>query len=64
MTLKDDQLAGKITNYIYTAGFLMYLFGFLAVWDYYAILNGEWKLALFSLIFWAVGFYIIKRNFF
>jgi len=64
ITLKSSQLAGKIINYIYTAGFLMYLFGFLAVWDYYTILREEWILVIFSIPFWIAGIYIVKKNFF
>lgn len=64
LIMVDKILAVKISKRVYMAGFLLYIFGFLILWDYFALRDGQVNLFILSLIFWAVGIYLIKRWFF
>lgn len=62
---KNFEKVGNIVNYIYIFGFLLFWFGFLIVFDTVAIKSwsdGGNSMFFFSLIFWAVGIYILINN--
>ena len=48
---------------IYLFGFSLFWFGFLIVFDYLSITQGDIQLALFSIIFWIVGLAMIINQF-
>jgi hypothetical protein len=48
---------------IYLFGFSLFWFGFLIVFDYLSITQGNIQLALFSIIFWVVGLFMIINQF-
>lgn len=56
----------NLSNKIYIIGFLIFWYGFLIFFDYLAFKswneNGK-QLFFFSLLFWAVGIYVIYKNF-
>lgn len=56
-------LASKISKRIQMSGLLIYIFGFLIIWDYYTIKDNQIILFVFSLIFWAAGIYLLIRYF-
>jgi len=56
----------KFTNNFYIFGFLIFWFGFLIVFDYFAIKNwsnGGSSIFFFSFIFWIAGIFILVKNF-
>jgi len=61
-----SSLKGKslnLGNKIYIISFLTFWFGFLIVFDYTAIKDGNWTMVLFSLIFWVAGIFVAYKNF-
>lgn len=55
-----------IADKIYIIGFMIFWFGFLIVFDYFAfqqINKGGMQLLLSSLVFWAVGIFVAYRGF-
>ena len=56
-------IAYKIFSKLYIVGFLLFWFGFLIVFDYFAIKQGQMSMLAFSLIFWIVGIYVAIKNF-
>ena len=60
----DKIQAVKISKRVYMVGFLLYLFGFLIVWDYLTLRDGQINLFLLSLFFWILGIYLVIRWFF
>ena len=52
--LKKEK-ASKVFRIIFRLSFFLYYFGFLLYVVYYSIVNKEYSLILFSLIFWYVG---------
>lgn len=61
----DDKLniVDKIFSKLYLVGFLLFWFGFLIVFDYIAIRDGQTSMFIFSLLFWAVGIFVAIKNF-
>lgn len=58
--------ADNFTNNLYIFGFLIFWFGFLIVFDYFAIKdwsNGGSSMFFFSFIFWIAGIFILAKNF-
>lgn len=56
-------IADKIFSKLYIVGFLLFWFGFLIVFDYIAITQGQMSMLAFSLVFWTVGIYVALKNF-
>lgn len=56
-------IADKIFSKLYMVGFLLFWFGFLIVFDYFAIKQGQMSMLAFSLIFWVVGIYVAIKDF-
>lgn len=57
--------ADNFTNNLYIFGFLIFLFGFLIVFDYLAIKdwsNGGSSMFFFSFIFWFAGIFIFVKT--
>lgn len=52
----------KICSKIFVIGFLLFWFGFLIVFDYLAMQDGEKGIVAFSIIFWVVGIYFAIKN--
>ena len=63
LVMIDKVNAIKISKRVYMGGFLLYWFGFLMLWDYTSLRDGQISLFVFSLIFWLVGIYLVKRWF-
>lgn len=55
-------IADKIFSKLYIVGFLLFWFGFLIVFDYFAIKQGQMSILVFSLIFWIAGIYVAIKN--
>lgn len=56
----------NFTNNLYIFGFLIFWFGFLIVFEYFAIKdwsNGGSSMFFFSFIFWIAGIFILVKNF-
>ena len=49
---------------LFKGGFFLYGFGFLIFADYIALKNKQYDMLVYSLLFWAVLFFIFKRVFF
>lgn len=60
---KNQRIVANIGKKIYLFGFLLYWFGFLIVFDISAIRDKNIGMALFSLVFWAVGIWLLISNF-
>ena len=54
----------KIFSKINVIVFLVYLFGFITIWCYTSFKNGDYLQILFSIPFWIVGIYIVKKKLF
>jgi len=54
----------KLFSKINVIAFLVYLFGFMIIWCFTSIKNKDYLQVLFSIPFWLVGIYIIKKRFF
>ena len=48
----------------YIISFLLYWFGFLGIWCFYALKDKQIGMLLFTIPFWAVGIFAIIKNFF
>lgn len=59
---KDNHI--MIFNKIYVVGFMLFWFGFLIYFSYISIINKEYSLLLFSVPFWIVGIFILRKNLF
>ena len=59
--LRKEKLAA-VMGKVYVIAFAVYWFGFLIAWDYISIVNRNYISALFSLIPWLGGGYIIYRK--
>ena len=57
------QLA-KLFSKINVIAFLVYFFSFMIVWCFTSIKNGDYLQILFSIPFWLIGIYILKKTFF
>ena len=62
--MSDKIKARKISTRVYLVGFLSYWFLILLIGLFVSIRDGNLKMALFTIPFFIVGFYIIKRYFF
>ena len=62
LILNKDKIA-KIFSKINTISFFIYSFGFLIYWDHSAIVEKEYMLVVFSLLFWVVGIFIAYRKY-
>lgn len=51
----------EILHKIYICSFLLFWFGFLAVWSYVAIKDEKYSLLVFSIPFFIAGIYIIYK---
>ena len=62
---KDEKLnlADKFFSKIYNVVFFLFWFGFLVVFDYFAIKQGQLYALAFSLIFWIAGIYEAIKDF-
>ncbi len=49
---------------LFKAGFFLFWFGFLAVADYITVRDKNYSLTVFSIPFWLIGIYFLKRKFF
>lgn len=49
---------------LFKGGFFLYGFGFLIFFDYLALKDKQYGLVIYSLLFWAVLFFVFKRVFF
>lgn len=49
---------------LFKGGFFLYGFGFLTFFDYLALKDKQYGLLVYSLLFWAVLFFVFKRIFF
>lgn len=49
---------------LFKGGFFLYGFGFLIIFDYLALKDKQYGLLVYSLLFWAVLFFVFKRVFF
>lgn len=54
--------ADNALSKIYMWRFLLFWFGFLLVFDYFAIVQKEMLLLVISLIFWAIGIYSVIKS--
>ena len=54
----------KIFSKINVIVFLVYLFGFITMWCYTSFKNGDYLQILFSIPFWIMGIYIVKKKLF
>lgn len=59
--LNKRALAAKVRK-IYSAAFLVYLFGFLIYWDYISFTDGKYLQILFSIPVWIGGFYLVYKR--
>lgn len=46
----------------FVIGFLLFWFGFIVMWCYTSFKNGEYLQSIFSIPFWLVGIYVIKKK--
>lgn len=63
LMFNKKQLA-KLFSKINVIAFLIYLFGFMIIWCFVSIKNRDYLQILFSIPFWLMGIYIIKKRFF
>lgn len=61
--LFDKNKYARLFNKVYSIGFLLFMFGFLIYWCYRCIIDKEYSMLLFSVLFWFMGIYIIKKKF-
>lgn len=61
--LFDKNKYARLFNKVYSIGFLLFMFGFLIYWCYRCIIDKEDSMLLFSVLFWFMGIYIIKKKF-
>ena len=61
--LFDKNKYARLFNKVYSIGFLLFMFGFLIYWCYRCIIDKEYSMLLFSVPFWFMGIYIIKKKF-
>lgn len=54
---KNQGLVKNIGIKIYIGAFFTYWFLFLIIFDYTAIVDKDWQMFIFSLLFWAVGIF-------
>ena len=58
-----DNNSVDIFNKIYIVGFLLFWFGFLFFYSYTCLISKEYLMLLFTVPFWIVGIYIIRKRF-
>lgn len=63
LILNKNKLA-KIFSKVNVVAFLIYFFGFIIMWCYTSLKNGGYLQTLFSIPFWLVGIYIVKKRLF
>jgi len=63
LMFNKKQLA-KLFSKINVIAFLVYFFSFMIVWCFTSIKNGDYLQILFSIPFWLIGIYILKKTFF
>jgi len=61
LILNKNKLAGKVSK-IYIMAFLFYFFGFILMWCYTSLKNSAYLQTLFSLPFWLLGIYFVKKR--
>lgn len=54
----------ELFSKIKVLSFLIYMFGFITVWCFVSLKNGDYLQALFTLPFWIVGIFLIKKKLF
>lgn len=57
-----DNNSVDIFNKIYIVGFLLFWFGFLFFYSYTCLISKEYLMLLFTVPFWIVGIYIIRKR--
>mgnify|MGYP004503281023 CR=1 FL=1 len=56
------KITDKIFSKLYVVAFLIFWFGFLIAFDYFAIKQGQMSMLAVSLIFWIAGIYIAIKK--
>ncbi|MBR3152078.1 MAG: hypothetical protein IKF52_00460 [Clostridia bacterium] len=62
-TIEKMNKTDNIFDKVFTVGFLLFWFGFLIVFDYNAIKQGQVSLLVFTIIFWIIGIYVTIKEF-
>ena len=60
LLLNKEKLANSF-RYIYRASFFLFWFGFLIIYDFICIRDGNYILLLLSLIFWFIGIKSVRK---